>query len=46
MAEVRRKIFSAAQLPHAALLGGEIEVTALLRDAAVNGLLFCFAGSL
>jgi hypothetical protein len=38
MAEVSRQILAAGQLPHATLLGGEEEVTALLRDAAVKRL--------
>jgi hypothetical protein len=46
MAEVSGQILAARELPHATLLGGEEEVTALLGDAAVQRLLLRVAGRL
>jgi hypothetical protein len=44
MAQVGSQVLGAVQLPEAALLRGEIEVTALLRDAAIEGLLLAAGG--
>jgi hypothetical protein len=46
MAEMRRQIFAAGQLPHATLLGCQEEVTTLLGDAAIQRLFLGVAGRL